>query len=66
MASRGEWGQRVFGLDICVLARVMAFACRVQGVRVWRVLVRVMVLRACLGRVSPWRVGVGLGAWRFA
>ena len=47
MASRGEWGQRVFGVDICVLARVMVFACRVEGVFVWRVFARVLV-SACV------------------
>ena len=47
VASRGEWGQRVIGLDIRVLACVMVFACRVEGVRVWRVLACVMV-SACV------------------
>ena len=53
MASRGEWGQRVFGLDIRVLARVMAFAGRVEGVRVWRVLTRVMVSACVFGARVP-------------
>ena len=53
MASRGEWGQRVFGLDIRVFARVMAFACRVEGVRVWCVLARVMVSACVFGARVP-------------
>ena len=53
MASRGEWGHPVFGLGIRVLARVMAFACRVEGVRVWRVLARVMVSACVFGTHLP-------------
>ena len=53
VASRGDWGQRVFGLDIRVLARVMVFACRVECVRVWRVLARVMVSACVFGARVP-------------
>ena len=62
----GGVGQRVFGLDIRVLARVMVFACRVEGVRVWRVLARVTVSACVFGARVPlaracW---IGLRAWR--
>ena len=53
VASRGEWGQRVFGLDLGVLARVMVFACRVEGVRVWRVLAPVTVSVCVFGARVP-------------
>ena len=53
MASRGEWEQRVFGLNIRVLARVMVFACRVESVRVWQMLARVMVFVCVFGARVP-------------
>ena len=55
MASRGEWGQRVFRLDIRVLGRVMLFACRVEGVCV-------ASFGACYGFCVQVRGACSLGA----